>query len=65
MRKASSFSRIWAWGMLLPKFFDNRHASMFWEKVSKLHTLSLIDGPQGDDSGPEAVGSLGHEHQDL
>jgi hypothetical protein len=31
----------------------------------KTHTLALIEGPQGADSGPEAVGSLGHQHHDL
>jgi hypothetical protein len=31
----------------------------------RIHTLAHIEGPKGADSGPEAVGSLGHQHQDL
>jgi hypothetical protein len=41
------------------------HRSSGSEKGVKTLTLALIEGPQGADSGPEAVGSFGHQHQDL
>jgi hypothetical protein len=31
----------------------------------KNHTLALTGGPQSVNSGPEAVGSLGHQHEVL
>jgi hypothetical protein len=34
-------------------------------KGMKTHTLALIEGPKGGDSGPEAFGSLEYQHQDL
>jgi hypothetical protein len=66
MCKASSSSQISALGMRLPRFFTNRrtHRSSRREKPWK-HTLALIEGPQGADSGPEAVDSLGHQHQNI
>jgi hypothetical protein len=42
------------------------HASILRvRKGVKIHTLALIEGRQSTDSGPETVGSLGHQHQDL
>jgi hypothetical protein len=53
-------SRISVWGMSLPKFSNKPHASILQErKGMKTKTLALIEGPQGVDSGPKVVSSLG------
>jgi hypothetical protein len=62
MCKASRSSRISASRMCLLKSFNNRRTHLE-RKIVKTHTLALIEGPQSADSGPEVVGSLGHEHQ--
>jgi hypothetical protein len=50
----------------LAKVCQQTHTSIFREqKGVKNHILALIEGPQGADSGPEAVGGLGHQEKDL
>jgi hypothetical protein len=47
-------------------FQQQAHASVLRERESvKTHTLALSEGPQGVNSGPETVGSLGHQHKVL
>jgi hypothetical protein len=50
-------------GMNLPRFFY-AYASVFRKTDGmKTHTLTHTNRTQGADSGPEAVRSLGHQHQ--